>query len=205
MGELRLLLLGGSTASGKSTSGTLAARRLGIACVSADALWKALMSVTSRQSHPAFHYFEPTEEEWRRGPDFLCARHIESAEAQTPALDAFADWELKEGHRMLLEGAWITPAMAARRCEGTDQTRAVFIHEPEEAEILASMVERQRRDSPSERQIRLAAMAWRYGNWIRDGAVESGLPLVAARPRGTLVERIVLAAEKLRKEQENDA
>jgi 2-phosphoglycerate kinase len=192
---LRLFLLGGATASGKSRSGNEVARRLGLHCVSADALWKALMSVTSRESHPAFHYFEPTEEEWRRGPDFVCERHVESAQAQTPALQAFIDWELKEGHSMLLEGAWITPEMAARHCEALRDTRAVFIHEPDEDGILASMVERQLRDSPSERQIRLAAMAWRYGNRLRDGARKHGLPVVEARPRDTLVDRIIEAAD----------
>jgi len=195
MGEWQLFLLGGATASGKSFSGTEVARRLGVACVSADALWKALMSVTSRESHPAFHHFEPTEEEWRRGPDFLCARHIESAEAQTPALEAFIDWEMKERHRMLLEGAWITPEMAAGRCKESLDTRAVFIHEPDESQILASMVARQKRDHPSERQLRLAAMAWRYGNWLRDGATEHGLPIAEARPRATLVDRIIKAVE----------
>jgi 2-phosphoglycerate kinase len=194
MDDLRLFLLGGATASGKSRSGTAVARWLGIACISADALWKALMSVTSRESHPAFHYFEPTEEEWQRGPEFLCARHIESAETQAPALDAFIDWEMKEGHRLLIEGAWITPQLAARHCNAVPHARAVFIYEPDEDAILASMVERQRRDSPSERQVRLAAMAWRYGNWIRDDAQEHGLPVVDARPRETLVERIVGAA-----------
>ena len=83
MAEWGALLLGGSAGAGKSTSGTQAARRLGAACVSADSVWHALQAVTSRESHPPVHYFEPTEEEWRQGPDFLCARHIESAQAQT--------------------------------------------------------------------------------------------------------------------------
>jgi hypothetical protein len=39
-------------------------------------------------------------------------------------------------------------------------------------------------------------MAWRYGNWIRDGARENGLPVVDARPRATLVDRILVAAEQ---------
>ena len=193
---MRLVLLGGAAASGKSTSGTEVARRLGMACVSGDSLWHALQSVTSRESHPAFHYFEPTEEEWRRGADYLCQRHIESAEAQTPAIEAFIDRELKEGHKLLLQGAWITPELAARRCEASADTRAVFIHEPEESQILASMVLRQRRDHPSERQIRLAAMSWLYGNWLSDGAEGRGLPVVEARPRETLVDRIMQEAAK---------
>jgi 2-phosphoglycerate kinase len=194
LGDWQLFLLGGAAASGKSSSGTEVARRLGAWCVSGDSLWIALKAVTTRESHPAFHYFEPTEEEWRRGPDFLCARHIESAEALTLALEAFIDRELKEGHRLLLEAAWITPEMAARRCRSSPVTSAVFIHEPEESEVLASMVNRQKREFPSERQLRLSAMAWRYGNWLREGALKYGLPVVEARPRETLVDRIMEAA-----------
>jgi 2-phosphoglycerate kinase len=95
---------------------------------------------------------------------------------------------------MLLEGAWITPEAAARRRDTSPATGAVFIHEPDEDEVLASMVARQIRDHPSERQMRLAAMAWRYGNWIRDGARKNGVPVVDARPRATLVDRIIVAA-----------
>jgi hypothetical protein len=38
-------------------------------------------------------------------------------------------------------------------------------------------------------------MAWRYGNWLREGAKARGLPVVEARPRETLVDRIMAAIE----------
>jgi 2-phosphoglycerate kinase len=113
----------------------------------------------------------------------------------TPAIDAFLDREIAEGHRLVFQSAWLTPEAAARRCEATAEARAVFIHEREEAEVLATMVKRQGREYPSERQKRLAPMAWRYGNWLQEEAEKRGLPVAQARPRETLVERIIAVAQ----------
>ena len=133
----RLLLLGGTTASGKSTSGRLVARRLGISCISADSIWKALQQATSAATHPAFHHFEPSPEVYARGPDHLAELHAEAAEAMTEALNTFIDWELHDGNRFVFEGAWITPALAARQLRSAELlARAVFIDEPEERAIL---------------------------------------------------------------------
>ena len=197
MSEWRVLLIGGTTAVGKSTTGALVAQRLGIHCLSADSVWKALMAVTTPGTHPDFHHFEPTPEVHAIGPEYLLQLHIAEAQAMTPALDAFLDWELHEGSRFVFQGAWITPELAAKRCSSTGE-RAVFIDEPEESAILASMMERSGRVSlglePLPRQLSISAMAWRYGNWLREGTRQSGIPTVTARPRETLADRILAAA-----------
>jgi 2-phosphoglycerate kinase len=100
---------------------------------------------------------------------------------------------MHDGHRLVFEGAWITPELAARRCE-SPEVRAVFIVESEEKEVLAAMLERSRRTEPLPRQLSISAMAWRYGRWLADGAEKFGLPVVPARPRETLVDRIIDAA-----------
>jgi 2-phosphoglycerate kinase len=187
-------MLGGSAAAGKSTSGGRVAQRLGLQCVSADSVWKALQSSTTPATSPAFHHFEPPPEVMAMGPKHLANLHVEAAEAMTPALDAFLDWELHEGHRFVFEGAWITPELAARRCGASAEERAVFIHEPLEAGILAAMLKRSGRTEPSARQLMVGGMSWRYGNWLKEGAGKRGLPVVSARPRQTLVDRIIAAA-----------
>lgn len=195
MPDWRLLLLGGSTAAGKSTSGWRIAHELGMACLSADSLWKALEAATTPVSHPAFHHFEPSPEVMAMGPDHLTKLHIETAEAMTGPIDAFLDWELHERNRFVYQGAWITPELAARRCKTSTAERAVFIYEPIEAEILAAMLERSGRTEPLPRQLSISAMAWRYGNWQHERTERLGLPSVEARPRETLVERLLLAAQ----------
>jgi hypothetical protein len=101
---------------------------------------------------------------------------------------------MKEGNRFIFQGAWITPELAARRCVASDEVRAVFIDEPVAEEIMASILERSKRTEPDARQLIVARVAWLYGNWIREQAERHGVPLVAARPRGTLVGRIIAAA-----------
>ena len=156
------------------------------------------MAATTRESHPDFHYFEPPPEEMAKGPEHLMGLHIAVAEAMTPALDAFVDWELHEGNRFVFQGAWITPAFAAKRC-ASGKERAVFIDERDEQEILSAMMHRSGRAAqglpPLPRQLSISAMACRYGNWLRVGATNHGLKIVSARPRETLAERVIKAAE----------
>jgi hypothetical protein len=194
----RALLLFGTTAAGKSTSGQLVAHRVGFGCISADSVWKALMAATTPESHSAFHHFEPTPEVFARGPDHLAQLHVEQADAMTEPLSEFFDWEMRSRNRFVFEGAWITPELAARKTAQWNEARAVFIDEPEESEILAAMIERSGRAAqnlePLPRQLHISAMAWRYGTWLRERTERLGLPGVPARPRETLVERILEAA-----------
>ncbi len=112
----------------------------------------------------------------------------------TSALEAFISWEMKEGNRFVFQGAWITPELAARRCAASDEVRAVFIDEPLESDIMASILERSNRTEPDARQLIVARLAWLYGNWLRVGAKKHGISIVAARPRETLADRIVAVA-----------
>lgn len=193
MPEWRVLLLGGTTASGKSTTGRLLSRALGIRCLSADSVWRAVLALTTAETHPLMHQW-PRPEVVPDDPEHLLKVHIGEAETMTPALEAFINWEMKEGNRFIFQGAWITPELAARRCEASDEVRAVFIDEAEESDIMSSMLERSKRSEPDARQLIVARVGWLYGNWLREGAQKHGIPIVPARPRETLVDRIIAAA-----------
>jgi 2-phosphoglycerate kinase len=189
----RALLLGGTTAAGKSTAAAALARRLGISCISGDSVWRALLAVTTPETHPVLHEW-PRAEVTPRDPERLTALHIEEAEIMTPVLEAFIDKELQEGNRFVFHAAWITPALAARICASSGDARAVLIEEPSEERILASMVARSGRREPSERQLVIAEVARLYGAWLRKEATRLHLPLVPASPQETLAKRIIEAA-----------
>lgn len=168
-------------------------RALGIPCLSADSVWRAILATTTAETHPALHRW-PRPEVVPEDPEHLLKVHIGEAETMTPALEAFINWEMKEGNRLIFQGAWITPGLAARRCASSDEVRAVFLDEPLESDILASMLERSKRSEPDARQLIVARVGWLYGNWIREHAERQGIPLVASRPRETVVGRIIEAA-----------
>ena len=162
MSEWRVLLLGGTTATGKSTSGALVAQRVGIACISADSVWKVLMAATTPETHPGFHYFEPAPEVMAKGAEHLMQLHVAAAQAMTPAIDAFLDWELHERNRFVFQGAWITPRWP-RASTASDEVRAVILDEEKADDIMASIPKRSRRAQPDARQIVVGDAAWRYG------------------------------------------
>jgi 2-phosphoglycerate kinase len=190
----RVLLLGGTTAAGKSTVAPQVAKALGFALISADSIWRAITSVTTETTHPVLFQW-PRPQVVPDDPLHLLQVHIEEAEAMTPALESFLTWELKEGNRFVMQGAWLTPAFAAKRCAESPEVRAVFIDEPDEAAIMSSILERSKRAEPDARQKIVGRVAWLYGNWLRDEAEQHGVTMVNRNPKETLAERIIAAAE----------
>jgi hypothetical protein len=83
------------------------------------------------------------------------------------------------------------PAAAARWSRQHDDVRAVFIHEPDVDEILASMVARSGKLTP--RKKASSKFCWLFGNWVREQALAERLPVIDASPRATLPERVLEA------------
>jgi 2-phosphoglycerate kinase len=190
-----VLLLGGTTASGKSTTGRLLSRELGVPCLSADSIWRAAVAITSAETHPQlFKWPRPGLPVPKDSAENLLRVHIGEAETLTPALEAFVRWEMKEGHRFILQGAWITPELAGRLCAESADVRAIILDETEESAIMAAMLERSKRTEPDARQLLVCKVGWLYANWLREEANKHGVKLVPARPRETLVNRIIEAS-----------
>ena len=159
-----------------------------------DAIWFALKAATDPTSYPELHYFDPHDAEMLRlKAEYWCERHIRSAEAISQAMDPVIEYYLWERWPVIVEGAWITPAAAARWPRQYDAVRAVFIHEPDVDEVLAAMVARSGTITPRKKVS--SKVYWLFGHWVREQALAEGLPVVDAPPRGTLTERVLAATE----------
>ena len=128
-----VLLLGGAANVGKTTAARDLAERCGTFVLPVDAIWYALKAATDPTLYPELHYFDPPDSEWRRlGAEYWCERHIRSADAISSAMDPIIEYYVTERWPVIMEGAWITPADAARWSRQYEGLRAVFIHEPKD-------------------------------------------------------------------------
>lgn len=201
MRDWTVLVIGGGAAVGKTTTARAVAALYDVSALPVDAIWIALKTVTSSDSHPELHYFDPSDEELALTAEYLCERHIRSAEAISQAMDSVIEYYLWERWPVVLEGAWITPAVAGRWTRQYEAVRAVFIHEPDVDEVLASMLARSDRQNPTHGQRVLSEVCWLFGNWVREQALAEGLPVVDAPPRATLAERVLEAVHPLKAPQ----
>ena len=68
----------------------------------------------------------PEKEIFGLTPEYLCERHIRSAQAISATLDPVVEYLSWEWSPVILEGAWITPAVAARWTNQYEALRTVF-------------------------------------------------------------------------------
>ena len=191
----KVLAIGGGAAVGKTTVARELAARYGVDVLPIDAIWFALKAATDPLSSPALHYFDPPDDElFARTPEDLCRRHVSSAEAISQTLEPVINYYLWERWPVILEGAWITPAIAARWSREFEGVRTIFIHETEANQVLSAMVARSGEKAPTPRKKTIAQVCWLFGNWVREQALAEGLPVVDAAPRSTLTERVLAAA-----------
>lgn len=186
-----VLAIGGGAAVGKTTAARAIGARYQASVLPIDAVWIALKAVTNTASHPELHYFDPPDSDFELPVEQLCERHIRSAEAISQAMDPVIEYYLWERWPVVLEGAWITPAAARRWARRWDLLQAVFVHEPDVEEVLAAMLVRSGRRRPTRRKRVLSEVCWLFGNWVREQAEVEGFPVVEARPRATLTDRVL--------------
>jgi 2-phosphoglycerate kinase len=199
----RVVLLGGSSGTGKSTLAPLIARQHRIPWLEADDFRLAIQRATTPASHPALHFFLTDDmamraDFWQLPPEAFRDGLIAVGEVVSDALEIVVANHVGQGRPIVLEGDGILPAMAARRTfSGIDvgnAVRAIFLVEPDLEALVANMLTRSSDASTAGDELRNYARAsWLYGMWLRDEAQRHGLPVLDARPYETLLSRVLLA------------
>ena len=83
----RILIVGGSSGTGKTQVAGVLARLLGTSVVQADDLRLALQAITTEETHPDLHrYIGRRSAATFRSPDSVLEGHVRVAEAIEPAV-----------------------------------------------------------------------------------------------------------------------
>jgi 2-phosphoglycerate kinase len=190
----QVLLLGGASGTGKTAVSYRLAQHFGIGLTEVDDFQVLLERMTTPEQQPALHF-------WRThpAPDQLSAQEIFEqgltvGQAMAPGLEAVIANHLESQTPVILEGDFIHPFLAAQPAfagiPNDGQVRAIFLHEPDEQQLLANFLLREPAAGP---QPTRARVSWLYGQWLRREAEQLGLPALPARPWDTLFERLLAA------------
>ena len=113
-------------------------------------------------------------------------------EALLPGLEAVSANHIETDRPTVIEGDFILPALAALPKFGeyanNGRVRAVFIDEPDEAQIAANFLAREPEHGPQEKRARVS---WLYNQWLKQEADRLGLISLPARPWDTLFQRLL--------------
>ena len=151
-----------------------------------------LLRMTTPEQQPAIHF-------WNTHPepdtaDGIVERLIDQAAALGHGLEGVIASRLEADSPVLLEGDFILPSLAARQAFAGQvnggRVRGVLLLEPDEQQLVANYLHREPAAGP---QVKRADVSRRHGLWLKEDAERHGVPVIAARPWDSLVDRVLAA------------
>ena len=190
----RLFLIGGSAGAGKTTGAREMARRLDAGWLQIDTLWITMQESVPRDS--AAYRTVRIDERIVNSNDpveLLLAAHVQASRLVCAALPRILQFELQAHDALLADGAWLLPEfMAWVEIEGVEK-KAAMLYEPEPEEVRAAMDSRRGTKMVAPWHERSTRASWAYGQWLAGEADRFHLPVIEARPRETLFDRLSAA------------
>jgi 2-phosphoglycerate kinase len=194
-----VLLIGGSSCTGKTTVAAELGRRFGVPWAQVDDFRLALQRSTSPKEFRDLHFFVNEPDSLTRPPEELAAALGRVAAFMSSALEAVIESRIATQKPLILEGDGLLPSLAAignvaPGPSNAQPVRAVFLGEPDAMVLLNNTIERGRGEELSqEMRANAARMAALYGRWLCEEAKRQDMPVLRARPYATLASRIVAA------------
>ena len=194
--DWRVLLIGGHSYSGKTTSAKRIALALGVPWMMLDDLRLAFQRACVRLPRStAALYFDKKPHVWQGQPEELCDALIAVGKVMSAPLEVVIENHVDQSLPIVIEGDGILPSLLSRPpvLERAGAVRVVFLVEPDESVILANMPVRGRHvEGMTQKELRNEARTkWLYGQWLTREAGRYNLPVMEPRPWETLIERLI--------------
>jgi 2-phosphoglycerate kinase len=194
----RVLLLGGASGVGKTAVSYRLAQHFGIAICEVDDFHILLERLTTPVQQPAVHFFRAIPAADQLPAAEIFERALDVGRALAPGLEAVIANHLETDTPLVMEGDFIHPDLAAQRMFEREanggRVCAVFLHEPDEQQILSNYLAREPAAGP---QTKRAHVSWLTDRWLKQEAERHGWPVVPARPWATVLERLIEAVEAM--------
>lgn len=195
-----VLLIGGSTGSGKSSLATEVAHRLDVTRIlSTDSVRHVMRAMISERLLPSLH--RSSFEAWRetnasppRSTDPTIAAFLEQVQHVSVAVAAVLERAVQENLSMMLEGVHLVPGLYQRfAADPRLQFLHLVVYVDDETEHRARFIERARgaRDRPGKRYLENFPAIRSIQSHLVERARAEGLPLVENRDFDAAVHRVL--------------
>ncbi len=183
-----VLLIGGASGVGKTSVSYRVAQHFGVGITEVDDFQVILEKMTTPEQLPALHFWNTLPDPMSLSPKEIFEQGLEIGEVLTPALEAVIDNHIESQQPIVLDGDFIHPILATYH----DQVRAVFIYEPDEAQIVANFLSREPEEGSQDFRARVS---WLKGEWLKQEADRLGVTVLKSRPWDTLLSRLIASLE----------
>ena len=186
----RLILVGGSAGSGKTTLARALADDLGGGWLQLDTVWVALRAAADPDS-PTYQLLNLPElvARFEDSDAEVLAAHIEASQAICRVLPEVFAFELETHPVLIADGAWLLPSFVAEFTLPDTAVHCAFLEHADPEGVAAALSPRLKGRPPSERHLVVNRRIWQYGAWVCDQARDNGLPVVDSLPFQSLHAR----------------
>jgi 2-phosphoglycerate kinase len=187
----RLLLIGGSAGSGKSTVARSVASQLHAGWVQLDTIWVAL-KVAAGPGTPAYDALAVDQrlESEQDSDEAIVAALVAAATAVCDVLHEVFAFELETHDVLVADGAWLLPSFVARLELDDTDVAAVYLNHASPTSLATALAPRLADGRRQARHDRIDRRLWKYGEWVEAGARRYGLPVLNPLPFETLDARV---------------
>lgn len=200
----RILLIGGSSGTGKTELGRALSGEFRIPLLLIDDVRLAIQAVTTPEEHPDLHVFIAEDTKAFESPESMCEGLLKVAEAIESALRAIMAHHIAVNGAgpIIIEGDGILPRLASAEYLSNQKEfynsppnvliRSVFLHERDKKLIHQNMLRRGRgfKEIPPEVQHIHVEGSWLFGKYLAEEARRYNLKILEARPYDELLDHV---------------